>query len=126
MQMLTKKREDGTMMLYYPQPTFFDTMGGMMWSRKGYMVMSLWRPPIELINPDTDQPYEKNETIIQILKVKPKIMGAVGRISLFYDNMSSRFYEKDAFGTKQFSRDILAHEKKAKPVKQEEIEFKTK
>tara|TARA_R110000737_G_scaffold340222_2_gene362931 strand:- start:1839 stop:2870 length:1032 start_codon:yes stop_codon:yes gene_type:complete len=126
MQMLTKKREDGTMMLYYPQPTFFDTMGGMMWSRKGYMVMSLWRPPIELINPDTDLPYEKNETIIQILKVKPKIMGAVGRISLFYDNMSSRFYEKDAFGEKQFSRDILAHEKMVKPAKQEEIEFKTK
>jgi predicted transcriptional regulator len=90
------------------------------------MVMSLWRPPVELINPDTDQPYERNETIIQILKVKPKIMGAVGRISLFYDNMSSRFYEKDAFGNKLFSRDILAHEKKEKPVKQEEIEFKTK
>lgn len=126
MQMLTKKRDDGTMMLYYPQPTFFDTMGGMMWSRKGYMVMSLWRPPTELINPDTDLPYEKNETIIQILKVKPKIMGSVGRVSLFYDNMSSRFYEKDAFGAKQFSRDILVHEKKEKPVKQEEIQFKNK
>ena len=89
MTMLSKKKEDGTTMLYYPQPTFFDTMGGMMWSRKGYMVMSLWRPPIELINPDTNEHYEKNETIIEILKVKPKVMGQTGRVSLFYDYISS-------------------------------------
>ncbi len=122
MTMLSKKRDDGTTMLYYPQPTFFDTMGGMMWSRKGYMVMSLWRPPIELINPDTEQPYEKNETIIEILKVKPKIMGETGRVSLFYDNISSRFYEKDGLGNKLFSRDILEHTR-PKP-KQEQIKFK--
>ena len=90
MQMLTKKKEDGTMMLYYPQPTFFDTMGGMMWSRKGYMVMSLWRPPVELIDPDTDTNYLRNQTVIEILKVKPKIMGSCGKVSLYYDNMSSR------------------------------------
>lgn len=123
MTMLSKKKDDGTTMLYYPQPTFFDTMGGMMWSRKGYMVMSLWRPPIELINPDTDQHYEKNETIIEILKVKPKIMGRVGRVSLFYDMMSSRFYEKDELGNKLFSRDIRPKEKEPEQ-KQEEINFK--
>lgn len=121
MQMLSKKKEDGTTMLYYPQPTFFDTMGGMMWSRKGYMVLSLWRPPIELINPDTERPYEKNETIIEILKVKPKIMGSTGRVSLFYDTMSSRFYEKDYLGNKMFSRDILGVES-PEPI-QEEIDF---
>lgn len=124
MQMLSKKRDDGTTMLYYPQPTFFDTMGGMMWSRKGFMVMSLWRPPIELINPDTEEPYEKNETIIEILKVKPKIMGSVGRLSLFYDNISSRFYEKDELGNKLFSRNILPNEEKeVEDDKQEEIDF---
>jgi len=125
MQMLTKKKDDGTTMLYYPQPTFFDTMGGMMWSRKGFMVMSLWRPPIELINPATDDFYEKNETIIEILKVKPKIMGQVGRVSLFYDVMSSRFYEKNECGEKLFSRDIMASEEEEEEVEaQEEIKFK--
>lgn len=124
MQMLSKKRDDGTTMLYYPQPTFFDTMGGMMWSRKGYMVLSLWRPPIELMHPDEDRPYEKNETIIEILKVKPKIMGAVGRVSLYYDNMSSRFYESDGMGGKIFSSDILGTKKEKKEeVKQENIPF---
>lgn len=124
MQMLSKKRDDGTTMLYYPQPTFFDTMGGMMWSRKGFMVMSLWRPPTELINPDTDDYYEKNETIIEILKVKPKIMGQTGRISLFYDYISSRFYEKDHLGNKLFSRDIVSddYEKDQEDV-EPEIEF---
>jgi len=127
MTMLSKKKDDGTTMLYYPQPTFFDTMGGMMWSRKGYMVLSLWRPPIELINPDTDVPYERNETIVEILKVKPKIMGAVGRVSLFYDTMSSRFYEKGSFGEKLYSRDILTadkvREKAKKQDEQTEIKF---
>ena len=121
MQMLSKKKEDGTTMLYYPQPTFFDTMGGMMWSRKGYMVLSLWRPPIELINPDTMSPYDRNETIIEILKVKPKIMGKTGRVSLFYDVMSSRFYEKGSNGEKLFSRDLKAETKKED--KQSEIPF---
>lgn len=121
MQMLSKKKDDGTTMLYYPQPTFFDTMGGMMWSRKGYMVLSLWRPPIELINPDTMQPYDRNETIIEILKVKPKIMGRTGRISLFYDMMSSRFYEKDSLGAKSYSHDVTGS--KDEKSKQEEIPF---
>ena len=122
MQMLSKKKDDGTTMLYYPQPTFFDTMGGMMWSRKGFMVLSLWRPPIELINPDTMQPYERNETIIEILKVKPKIMGRTGRISLFYDIMSSRFYEKDDMGNKVFSRDIMKDDEEEEEP-QEQIKF---
>lgn len=123
MQMLSKKKDDGTTMLYYPQPTFFDTMGGMMWSRKGYMVMSLWRPPVELMHPEENRPYERNETIIEILKVKPKIMGRVGKVSLYYDMMSSRFYEKDALGNKLFSRDILADDKDEHEDNQEVIEF---
>ena len=121
MTMLSKKKDDGTTMLYYPQPTFFDTMGGMMWSRKGYMVMSLWRPPIELQHPETGQFYERNETIIEILKSKPKVMGTPGRVSLFYDYMSSRYYEKDGLGNKIFSRDILA--KPDKEAEQEQIDF---
>lgn len=122
MQMLSKKKDDGTTMLYYPQPTFFDTMGGMMWSRKGFMVLSLWRPPTELVNPDTNDFYEKNETIIEILKVKPKIMGQTGRLSLFYDVMSSRFYEKDYLGNKLFSRDIMDDEEDDAET-QEQIKF---
>jgi len=98
----------------------------MMWSRKGYMVLSLWRPPQELVNPDTGQHYARNETIIEILKVKPKIMGATGRVSLFYDNMSSRFYELDGIGNKLFSRDILTADKVRAEIKQEQIKFDKK
>jgi len=111
MQLVTKKQEDGSMLFYYPQPTFFDAAGGQMYGRKGYMILSLWRPPSELINPETEAPYAKNETIIEVLKVKPKVMGKIGKVSLFYDNWSSRFYEKDAFGEKQFSRDITPNDK---------------
>jgi hypothetical protein len=108
MQLTAKKQENGDTLYYYPQPTFFDAAGGQMYGRKGYMILSLWRPPQGLLNPETEAPYDKNETVIEILKVKPKVMGKVGKISLFYDAWSSRFYEKPDGVTKQFSQALGA------------------
>jgi len=121
MQLTAKKLENGETLYYYPQPTFFDAAGGQMYGRKGYMIFSLWRPPQGLINPETEQPYEKNETVIEVLKVKPKVMGKIGKFSLFYDPWSSRFYEKDGLGNKQFSRPI--GEQVTEQPKQTDIKF---
>lgn len=123
MQLVSKKNEDGSMMFYYPQPTFFDAAGGQMYGRKGYMIMSLWRPPKGLLNVEEDRLYAGNETVIEILKVKPKVMGRVGKVSIYYDGWSSRFYELDEFGEKQFSRDLSKGTKKKKEQTQSEMTF---
>jgi hypothetical protein len=48
-----------------------------------------------LVNPETEEPYKKNETVIEVLKVKPKIAGKKGKVSLFYDWNTNRFYDEE-------------------------------
>ncbi len=84
---------NGNKVRYYPPPQMSDVAGGEMASRKGLFILGLWRPPHNVIDPDTDEVFAPNETRIEVLKAKPKALGKVGKISLYYDVYSSRYYQ---------------------------------
>ena len=90
---VTGKTIDGEERRYLPPATMFDVAGGEMASRKGMFILSLWRPPYGIIDPETNLPYPTNETRVNILKAKPKSIGKIGTIKLYYDALSSRYYE---------------------------------
>jgi twinkle protein len=87
---------------YVDKPTMNDIAGGMQWSRKGMMVINVWRCPYGLEN-SNGIPYEPNQVEITIVKAKPKIVGKLGTVTLYYDKMKNRYYELDSKGEKQYA-----------------------
>ena len=87
---------------YVEKPTMNDIAGGMQWSRKGMMVINVWRCPFGLEDSD-GVPYEPNQVEITVVKAKPKIVGKLGKITLYYDKMKNRYYEYDKKGNKQYA-----------------------
>jgi hypothetical protein len=90
------KRIDGSKVRYYPPPTMGDVAGGEMASRKGLFIIGLWRPPLDVIDVETGEPFLRNETRVEILKAKPKALGKQGVVKLYYDTYSSRYYSLGA------------------------------
>jgi len=82
---------------FIPKPTYNDIAGGQMWSRKGMMMISVWRCPFGL-NDEKGIPYEANQVEISITKAKPKIVGHVGTVTMFYDRKHNRYYERGVRG----------------------------
>jgi hypothetical protein len=87
---------------YVDKPTMNDIAGGMQWSRKGMMVINVWRCPFGLEDAN-GIPYEPNQVEITVVKAKPKIVGKLGSVTLYYDKLSNRYYEIDEKGNKRFS-----------------------
>ena len=87
---------------YVDKPTMNDIAGGMQWSRKGMMVVNVWRCPYGLEDAN-GIPYEPNQVEIIVVKAKPKIVGKLGSVTLYYDKMKNRYYELDSQGKKQFA-----------------------
>jgi hypothetical protein len=87
---------------YVDKPTMNDIAGGMQWSRKGMMVVNVWRCPYGLED-GNGVPYEPNQVEITIVKAKPKIVGKLGTVTLYYDKMKNRYYELDSRGEKQYA-----------------------
>mgnify|MGYP003645139396 FL=1 len=87
---------------YVDVPTMNDIAGGMQWSRKGMMVLNVWRCPYGLED-ENGIPYEQNQVKITVVKAKPKIVGNLGSVTLFYDKMKNRYYEKDSQGKPQYA-----------------------
>jgi twinkle protein len=87
---------------YVDKPTMNDIAGGMQWSRKGMMVINVWRCPYGLEN-SNGIPYEPNQVEITIVKAKPKIVGRLGTVTLYYDKMKNRYYEINSKGEKQYA-----------------------
>jgi len=87
---------------YVDIPTMNDIAGGMQWSRKGMMVLNVWRCPYGLED-ENGIPYEQNQVKITVVKAKPKIVGSLGSVTLFYDKMKNRYYEKDSQGKPQYA-----------------------
>lgn len=87
---------------YVDVPTMNDIAGGMQWSRKGMMVLNVWRCPFGLED-ENGIPYEPNQVKITIVKAKPKIVGKLGSVTLFYDKITNRYYERDEHGRKVFA-----------------------
>lgn len=88
---------------YVDVPTMNDIAGGMQWSRKGMMVMNVWRCPFGLED-ENGVPYEPNQVKITIVKAKPKIVGQLGSIYLYYDKVKNRYYEKSGDGSKVYAQ----------------------
>ncbi len=76
---------------YYPQPKEREIAGGQAWSRKGMNMISVWRPPVNLLDPATGFQYEQFQTVVEIQKIKPKIVGTPGRIFFKYDPSTHRY-----------------------------------
>ena len=92
MGMIEGKDVFGKKRRYYPPPTMGDVAGGEMASRKGMFIIGLWRPPYQVIDPETGEQYIPNETRVEILKAKPKAVGKRGIVNIYYDVYSSRYY----------------------------------
>lgn len=78
---------------YYPFATPRELAGGQAWYRKGEMMISLWRPPVGLKDPE-GRIYEENEVNLIIQKVKPEYCGKRGTVVLYYDSYIGRYYEQ--------------------------------
>ena len=87
---------------YVDKPTMNDIAGGMQWSRKGMMVINVWRCPFG-IEDGNGVPYEANQVEITVVKAKPKIVGKLGTVTLYYDKLKNRYYELNDRGEKQFA-----------------------
>jgi len=87
---------------YVDKPTMNDIAGGMQWSRKGMMVVNVWRCPYGLED-GNGVPYEPKQVEITVVKAKPKIVGKLGTVTLYYDKMKNRYYEYDSQGKKQYA-----------------------
>lgn len=87
---------------YVDKPTMNDIAGGMQWSRKGMMVVNVWRCPYGLED-GNGVPYEPNQVEITVVKAKPKIVGKLGTVTLYYDKMKNRYYDYDSQGKKQYA-----------------------
>lgn len=95
---------DGSKRNYIPAPLPTQIAGGQAFFRRAYMLISLWVPPVGLrlrteVDPDTGEEKviyaEKWQTIVTILKAKPKIVGSLGSIDLFFDPLQNRYKDRE-------------------------------
>lgn len=70
---------------YYPIPDPEQIRGGRSWYRKGYMLVNLWRCPLGLNDPN-GVPYLENQTILSVMKAKPRFTGTKGFQGNLYYN----------------------------------------
>lgn len=77
---------------WLPMPKPRDILNGQSFYRKGMNMVGVWRPIDFDDNPLPD--HEVNELVIDIAKVKPKGVGRVGRVSLYYDFKCNRYYSQ--------------------------------
>ena len=87
-----QKSEDG-LGLYYPPATFREIAGGQAWSRRGFQMVSVWRPPPKMEKWKETQ-LKGNEVLWIQQKFKPKYAGSVGEAVLLYDAKNKRYYSE--------------------------------
>jgi len=107
---------------YVDKPTMNDIAGGMQWSRKGMMILNVWRCPFGLED-SNGVPYEPNQVEITIVKAKPKIVGKLGKVTLYYDKLKNRYYEVDDLGNKRYAYPDPEKPEQIPTPTQEELEF---
>lgn len=76
---------------FYPPATFREVAGGQAWSRRGFMMASVWRPPQGLSSYEGIE-LEGNETLWIQQKYKPEWAGEKGAAVLRYKPQEHRFY----------------------------------
>lgn len=98
-----KKNALGKRVAIIPEPTFNDIAGGQMWSKKGFMIVSLWRCPFGFED-ENGNPYDANQVKVNVLKAKPKSAGVKGHCYLYYNVEMNRYYSKSYDGSKTYSK----------------------
>lgn len=88
---------------YFPKPDYNSIAGGQMWSRKGMMIITLWRCPFGLQD-DNGIPYEKNQVEVSVIKAKPKAVGSLGSMYLYYDFIQNRYYTYGESEERQYAK----------------------
>ena len=89
----------------YPKPpTKYNWTMGMMWSRKGYQLLNVYRPSTKYDYFGNGNMCAPNECWIENEKSKPKGLTLPGRAKIYFDTLANRFYEK-INGEKKYSRD---------------------
>lgn len=87
------KNINGEEVWYYPPANPRRVAGGQAWFRKAMMMICMWRPPVDVIDPATGTPFIENEVHIIIQKYKPKGTGKKGLVKLYFDQQNNRYYE---------------------------------
>lgn len=84
---------------FYPPITPEEIRGGRATYRKGYLMLTLWRPPYGL-NDEEGRPYEKNEVKVIVLKGKPNGTALKGfEATLYYNYKNMNFSTENPFRT---------------------------
>lgn len=83
---------------YLPKPEHHNISGGQQANYQGMQMIAVWRPVYHpnkygIVDPETGEPYELNETRIIVSKSKPKHIGKLGEGSLFFDVHKQSYYE---------------------------------
>jgi hypothetical protein len=78
---------------YVPEPGFQELSGGQNWSRKGFMMLSVWRTPFHVDPWRGEYGYRPMQTQWNVQKAKPKSAGKNGTGFLYYDVFQGRYYE---------------------------------
>ena len=87
---------------YYKMPKAREAAGGQATLRKAFSWINIWRPPVGMVDPWTNEPYRENELQIQVEKSKPKGIGKKGITKVFLDWKKSRYYE-ELFGSNKYA-----------------------
>jgi hypothetical protein len=89
----------------YPKPpTKYNWTMGMMWSRKGYQLLNIYRPSVNFDYFGDNEICEPNEVWVENEKSKPKGLTLPGRARIYFDLVANRYYEV-IDGVKHFSRE---------------------
>jgi len=76
---------------YFPIATAREIAGGQAWSRKGLLMIIIWRPP-KNHNKENGDIYKENEVLIKVVKSKPKGVSENGNYYMFYDIKRNTYY----------------------------------
>jgi hypothetical protein len=78
--------------MFYPPATFREIAGGQTWSRRGFQMVSVWRP-VEGLTEYAGMEFTGNETLWIQQKFKPKYAGKKGIGVVKYDAKKHCYYE---------------------------------
>lgn len=76
--------------------------GGRTWWRRAFTMILIYRPPTFLTD-SNGRNYEENETQVMIQKSKPKGVGKLGTVSIFWDWKRNGYYSYDLSGQLYYS-----------------------
>jgi hypothetical protein len=101
---------DGSRLFYYPIVEKRQIMWGQEWARKGKNMWSVWRPKFNMPN-DNGGSYAKGEVVVDVQKVKPDVLGEIGKYRLFFDVHTQRYYNDENFQNCPLVGAFEAHER---------------